>query len=68
MTVAENIRVAVGREHLRRRDPDATKAMRALLDDVGFLGHLEDRVGVAQRRPDATCSSSPRRSPSRRGC
>ena len=52
MTVAENIRVAVGREHLRRRDPDATKAMRSLLDDVHFLGHLEDRVSslsVARR-------------------
>jgi ribose transport system ATP-binding protein len=52
MTVAENIRVAVGLEHLRRRDPDATKAMRALLDDVHFLGHLEDRVSslsVARR-------------------
>jgi ribose transport system ATP-binding protein len=52
MTVAENIRVAVGREHLRRRDPDATKAMRLLLDDVHFLGHLEDRVSslsVARR-------------------
>ncbi len=44
MTVAENIRVAVGVEHLRRRDPDATKAMRSLLDDVHFQGHLEDRV------------------------
>ena len=52
MTVAENIRVAVAPEHLRRRDPDATKAMRALLDDVHFLGHLEDRVSslsVARR-------------------
>src|SRR3954470_12708452 len=52
MTVAENIRVAVGVEHLRRRDPDATKAMRSLLDDVNFLGHLEDRVSslsVARR-------------------
>ena len=52
MTVAENIRVAVGSEHLRRRDPDATKAMRLLLDDVNFLGHLEDRVSslsVARR-------------------
>jgi ribose transport system ATP-binding protein len=52
MTVAENIRVAVGLEHLRRRDPDATKAMRSLLDDVHFLGHLEDRVSslsVARR-------------------
>ena len=52
MTVAENIRLAVGPEHLRRRDPDATKAMRSLLDDVHFLGDLEDRVSllsVAQR-------------------
>jgi len=52
MTVAENIRVAVGLKHLRGRDPDATKAMRSLLDDVHFLGHLEDRVpslSVARR-------------------
>jgi len=52
MTVGENIRVAVGVEHLRRRDPDATKAMRSLLDDVHFEGHLEDRVSslsVARR-------------------
>jgi ribose transport system ATP-binding protein len=52
MTVAENIRVAVGPEHLQRRDPDARKAMRALLDDVNFFGHLEDRVSslsVARR-------------------
>src|SRR5438094_2174856 len=52
MTVAENIRVAVGLEHLRRRDPDLRKAMRSLLDDVHFLGHLEDRVSslsVARR-------------------
>src|SRR6476646_3745087 len=40
MTVAENIRLAVGTEHLRRRDPDVTNAMRSLLDDVHFLGHL----------------------------
>ncbi len=44
MTVAENIRVAVAPEHLRRRHRDERKAMRALLDDVHFLGHLEDRV------------------------
>jgi ribose transport system ATP-binding protein len=52
MTVAENIRVAVAPEHLRRRDPDAGRAMRALLDDVHFRGHLEDRVSslsVARR-------------------
>src|SRR5881275_3163278 len=52
MTVAENIRVAVGAQHLRRRDPDTAKAMRAILDDVHFLGHLEDRVSslsVARR-------------------
>jgi ribose transport system ATP-binding protein len=52
MTVAENIRVAVGIQHLQRRDPDVTTAMRSLLDDVHFLGHLEDRVSslsVARR-------------------
>src|SRR5437763_8337428 len=52
MTVAENMRVAVGIEHLRRRNLDPTRAMRALLDDVHFLGHLEDRVSslsVARR-------------------
>ena len=52
MTVAENIRVAVGVEHLKRRNPDTTKAMRSLLDDVHFQGHLEDRVSslsVARR-------------------
>jgi ribose transport system ATP-binding protein len=52
LTVAENIRVAVAPEHLRRRDPDSTKAMRSMLDDVHFLGHLEDRVSsltVARR-------------------
>jgi ribose transport system ATP-binding protein len=52
MTVAENFRVAVAAEHLRRRDPNPAKAMRALLDDVHFLGHLEDRVSslsVARR-------------------
>jgi ribose transport system ATP-binding protein len=52
MTVAENIRLAVGLEHLRRRDLDVAKAMRSLLDDVDFLGHLEDRVSslsVARR-------------------
>jgi ABC-type sugar transport system ATPase subunit/ribose/xylose/arabinose/galactoside ABC-type transport system permease subunit len=52
MTVSENIRVAIGKEQLRRRDPDATKAMRSLLDDVHFVGHLDDRVSslsVAQR-------------------
>ena len=52
MTVAENISVAVGSEHLRRRDPDESKAMRAILDDVHFYGHLQDRVSslsVARR-------------------
>jgi ribose transport system ATP-binding protein len=52
MTVAENIRVALAPEHLRRRNSEAAKAMRSLLDDVHFLGHLEDRVSslsVARR-------------------
>jgi ribose transport system ATP-binding protein len=46
LTVAENIRVAVGPEHLRRRDPDTAKAMRSLLDEVHFGAHLEDRVSL----------------------
>src|SRR5919205_2940819 len=37
LTVAENIMVAVGPEHLRRRDSDPRKAMRAILDDVNFF-------------------------------
>ncbi len=52
MTVAENISVSVAPEHLRRRNADVKKAMRSLLDDVHFLGHLEDRVSslsVARR-------------------
>jgi ribose transport system ATP-binding protein len=52
MTVAENIRVAVPVEDLRHRDPDVPKAMRSLLDDVHFEGHLDDRVSslsVARR-------------------
>ena len=52
LTVAENIRVAVPPEHLQRRNPQSAKAMRSLLADVHFSGHLEDRVSslsVAQR-------------------
>jgi ABC-type sugar transport system ATPase subunit/ribose/xylose/arabinose/galactoside ABC-type transport system permease subunit len=52
MTVAENIKVAVSPEHLRRRNNDETKAMRAILDDVALRAHLEDRVSslsVARR-------------------
>ena len=52
MTVAENIRLAVAADHLQRRDPNPTKAMREVLDDVHFFGHLEDRVSsltVARR-------------------
>jgi ribose transport system ATP-binding protein len=52
MTVAENIRLGVGPDHLRARDPHPATAMRLLLDDVHFLGHLEDRVSslsVARR-------------------
>src|SRR5262245_14169724 len=52
MTVAENIRVAVPPEHLERRNSQPAKAMRSLLSDVHFTGHLEDRVSslsVAQR-------------------
>jgi ribose transport system ATP-binding protein len=43
MTVAENLRVAVPRERLRFAG-DEKSSMRALLDDVGFRRHLEDRV------------------------
>ena len=52
MTVAENIQLAVGADHLRSRNEDVSKAMRALLDDVHFNGDLEDRVSsltVARR-------------------
>jgi ribose transport system ATP-binding protein len=52
MTVAENILVAVAPEHLRRRGEDTKVAMRRMLDDVGFTGHLEARVSslsVARR-------------------
>ncbi len=52
MTVAENIQLAVGADNLRLRHRDSRQAMRSLLDDVHFSGHLEDRVSslsVAQR-------------------
>jgi ribose transport system ATP-binding protein len=52
MTVAENFRLAVAPEHLHRRDQHPATAMRSLLDDVHFFGHLEDRVSslsVARR-------------------
>jgi ribose transport system ATP-binding protein len=52
MTVGENIRVAVPPRVLRRSG-DAPAAMRAMLADVGFSAHLEDRVGsltVAQKQ------------------
>jgi len=52
MTVAENIQVSIGAEQLRRRDPNLRRAMQSVLDDVDFLGHLEDRVSsltVARR-------------------
>jgi len=64
--VAENILFAVGLGRLRRRDPDASRAMRLLLDDVHFLGHLRGPRLVAERRP-LICSSSQRRLPYRRG-
>jgi ribose transport system ATP-binding protein len=52
MTVAENVRVAVSEEHLQRRNPDRSRAIRSLLDDVDFAADIEDRVSslsVAQR-------------------
>lgn len=51
MTVAENIRVAVPARFLTAGGSQAA-AMRAMLDDVGFRPHLEDRVGslsIAQK-------------------
>src|SRR3989440_3044219 len=52
MTVAENIQVSLSAQQLRQRDPNLRKAMQSVLDDVDFLGHLEDRVSsltVARR-------------------
>ena len=43
LTVAENILVAVP-AHFLRSGESVTSSMRAMLDDVGFSGHLEDRV------------------------
>ena len=52
MTVAENIRVAVASEHLRRRDPDRHAARCARCSTTSTSpGHLEDRRLVSQRRP-----------------
>ncbi|CAN5758676.1 hypothetical protein BH24ACT5_BH24ACT5_17240 [soil metagenome] len=51
MTVAENVAVAVPDRYLHAHG-DSRSSMRAMLDDVGFTGHLEDRVGtltVAQK-------------------
>ena len=52
MTVAENFRVAVAPSTYGAGIRTWRKAMRSLLDDVHFLGHLEDRVSslsVARR-------------------
>jgi ribose transport system ATP-binding protein len=43
LTIAENIRVAVPDRFLHAHG-DAVTSMRAMLDDVGFAAHLEDRV------------------------
>jgi ribose transport system ATP-binding protein len=43
MTVAENIRLAVGAEHLQFAGGEEP-SMRALLDEVGMKVHLNDRV------------------------
>jgi ribose transport system ATP-binding protein len=51
LTVAENIRVAVPANVLRANG-DVAATMRAMLDDVGFTAHLQDRVGslgIAQK-------------------
>jgi ribose transport system ATP-binding protein len=44
LTVAENIRLAVPARYLGGHD-SIRAAMRAMLDDVGCIAHLEDRVG-----------------------
>ncbi len=44
LTVAENLRVALSRARLSE-DGDRRATMRAVLDAVGFTGHLDDRVG-----------------------
>ncbi|MFC5381557.1 ATP-binding cassette domain-containing protein [Aquipuribacter nitratireducens] len=52
LTVAENLRVALGRARLREEGAEPRRTMRALLDDVGCEAHLDDRVGnltVAQK-------------------
>lgn len=51
LTVAENIRLAIPGDVLKR-DGSAKATMRAMLDDVGASAHLEDRVAnlsLAQR-------------------
>jgi ribose transport system ATP-binding protein len=51
LTVAENIRLAIPADVLRR-DGSAKATMRAMLEDVGSSAHLEDRVAnlsLAQR-------------------
>src|SRR5437868_5106427 len=53
MTVAENIRVAVGIEHLRNHGSDVTKAMRAVLDGVHFRS--EEHTSELQSRFDLVC-------------
>jgi ribose transport system ATP-binding protein len=45
LTIAENIRVAVPDRFLTTHG-DVTTSMRAMLDEVGFTGHLEDRVAT----------------------
>jgi ribose transport system ATP-binding protein len=46
MTVAENILVAVAPDHLRRLGSSEPAAMHAMLEAVGFKGHLESRVST----------------------
>ena len=67
MTVPENIQVASAAE-LFARTATPTKAMRPLLDDVGFDGAPRRPRRRRSPSPSGTCSRSPRRSPSRRSC
>ena len=67
MTVAENIRVAVAPEHLRRRDPRRRRRRCARCSTTSTSPGTSRTASRRSASPSATCSSSPRRSPSRRG-
>ncbi len=68
MTVAENLLVALGREHLRQRDPDTRAAMRSLLDGVHFAAPPRGPRLVAQRGPAPPARAGEGLRRRRRGC